>query len=67
MPKDKSKHTYEDREPSTLFREFAAECAQLAKTAPTPDKRALYLRMASVWHQMAQRWEKKSSPGMVGS
>jgi len=35
------------------------ECTQLAKTAPTPDKRALYLRMASVWHQMAVRWEMK--------
>ena len=50
---------YEDCEPSTLFREFAAECTQLAKTAPTPDKRAMYLRMASVWHQMAVRWEMK--------
>jgi len=59
MPKDNNSHTYEDCEPSTLFREFAAECTQLAKTAPTPDKRALYLRMASVWHQMAVRWEMK--------
>ena len=49
MPKDNN-NTYEDRGPSTVFREFAAECTQLAKTAPTPDKRALYLRMASVWH-----------------
>jgi hypothetical protein len=58
VPKDNN-NTYEDRGPSTVFREFAAECTQLAKTAPTPDKRALYLRMASVWHSMAIRWEKK--------
>jgi hypothetical protein len=59
MPKDNNNHTYEDCEPSTLFREFAAECTQLAKKAPTPEKQALYLRMASVWHSMAVRWEKK--------
>jgi hypothetical protein len=33
---------------------------ELAQTNPSPKKRALYLKMASVWHQMAQRWEKKS-------
>ena len=43
-----------------LFREFAAECMELAQTASSPEKRALYLKMASVWHEMAQRWEKKS-------
>jgi hypothetical protein len=31
----------------------------LAQTIPSPEKRALYLKMASVWHQMAQRWEEK--------
>jgi len=31
-------------------------------TKSSPEKRALYLKMASVWHQMAQRWEKKSQP-----
>ena len=41
-------------------REFAAECMALAQTILSPEKRALYLKMASVWHQMAQRWEKKS-------
>jgi hypothetical protein len=41
---------------------------ELAQTTPTPEKRALYLKMASVWHQMAQRWEKKSwSRPTVGS
>ena len=61
MPKEN--HTYEDRQPSTVFREFAAECMELAQTTPTPEKRALYLKMASVWHQMAQRWEKKGESG----
>jgi hypothetical protein len=45
--------------PATLFREFAAECMELAQTNSSPEKRALYLNMAGVWHQMARRWEKK--------
>jgi hypothetical protein len=52
--------TFESRNPSTLFRQFAAECIELAQTASSPEKHALYLKMASVWFQMAQRWEKKS-------
>ena len=52
--------TFEGREPSTLFREFAAECIELAQTASSSEKHALYMKMASVWHQIAQRWEKKS-------
>jgi hypothetical protein len=32
----------------------------LAQTASSPEKHALYVKMASVWFQMAQRWEKKS-------
>ena len=59
VPKEDNIHTNEDCEPSTLFREFAAECAQLAQTAPTHEKRMLYMRMASVWYQMALRWEEK--------
>jgi hypothetical protein len=43
-----------------LFREFAAECMELAQTGSSPEKRALYMKMASVWFQLAQRWEKKS-------
>ena len=46
--------------PPMLFREFAAECMELAQTAPTPKKRTLYMKMASVWHQTALRWEKKN-------
>ena len=58
MSKDKEP-TFEDCEPSVLFREFATECAELAQGTPSPEKRTLYLKMASVWHQMALRWEKK--------
>jgi hypothetical protein len=65
VPKDNNNHTFEDCEPSTLFREFAAECMELAKTASSPEKRALYQKMASVWHQMALRWEKKASPSVT--
>jgi len=62
MSKENNEPTFEGCEPSTLFREFAAECMELAQTTPTPEKRALYLKMASLWHQMAQRWEKKGEP-----
>jgi hypothetical protein len=60
MPKENDGLTFEGCEPSTIFREFAAECLELAQTAPSPEKNALYLKMASVWHEMAQRWERKS-------
>ena len=50
--------TFEGLNPPTLFREFAAECMELAQTTPTPEKRSLYMKMASLWHQMAQRWER---------
>jgi hypothetical protein len=38
-----------------LFREFAAECMELAQTASSPEKHVMYMKMASVWFQMAQR------------
>ena len=60
MPKEDNGNTFEGRDASTLFREFAAESMESARTASSPEKRALYMKMASVWHQMAQRWEKKS-------
>jgi hypothetical protein len=60
MPKENDEPIFEGRDPLTLFRDFAAECLELAQTTPTREKRELYLKMASVWHQMAQRWEKKS-------
>jgi hypothetical protein len=59
MSKENSEPTFEGCEPSMLFREFAAECMELAQMTPTPEKRTLYMKMASVWHQMALRWEKK--------
>ena len=62
MPKDNSGLLFEDCEPATLFREFAAECIELAQTNPSPEKRKLYMQMSSMWHQMAQRWEKKGQP-----
>ena len=63
MAMSKEENTFEGRDPSTLFREFAAECMELAQTTPTSEKRTLYLKMASLWHQMAQRWEKKGESG----
>jgi hypothetical protein len=60
MPKENEEPCFEGLNPPTLFREFAAECMELAQTIPSREKRALYLKMASVWHQMARRWEKKS-------
>jgi hypothetical protein len=55
MPKENEEPCFEGLSPPTLFREFAAECMELAQTIPSHEKRALYLKMASVWHQMAQR------------
>ena len=62
MPGKKDEVAFEDCQPSTLFREFAAECIELAQTVSSPSKHALYMKMASVWHQMAQRWENKNQP-----
>ena len=59
MSNENNESTFEGCEPSMLFREFAAECMELAQTTSTPEKRTLYMKMASVWHQMALRWEKK--------
>jgi hypothetical protein len=60
MPEKDNGITFEGCEPSTLFREFAAECIGLARMASSPEKHALYLKMASVWDRMARRWEKRS-------
>jgi len=60
MQKENNGPTFKGLNAPTLFREFAAECMQLAQTTAKSEKRALYLKMASVWHQMAQRWENKS-------
>jgi len=59
LPKENNGPTFEDVNPPTLFRDFAAECMELAQSTPLPEKRRLYVKMASVWHQMALGWEKK--------
>jgi hypothetical protein len=58
MPEDNDDSVFGGWNP-TLLRELAAECAELARTVASPQKRALYLKMACIWHQMAQRSEKK--------
>jgi hypothetical protein len=62
MPTEDKGITFEGCDPSILFREFAAECVELAQKNSSLEKRAIYLKMASIWHQMAQRWEKKTAP-----
>ena len=41
MSKENDDPTFEGLNPPTLFREFAAECMELAQTTPTPEKRAV--------------------------
>jgi hypothetical protein len=65
MPRKKDEITFEGCEPSMVFREFSAECMELAQTASSPEKQALYMKMASMWFQMAQRWERKIAEGSV--
>ena len=62
MPNENKGSTFEGFDPPTLFREFAAECMELVQTTSLPEKRALYLKMASMWFQMAQRWERGVLP-----
>jgi hypothetical protein len=50
---------FEGLDAPTLFRQFAFECVELAQSTPLPEKRTLCMKMASVWHQMALRWEKR--------
>jgi hypothetical protein len=60
MPNERSKPVTEGLDtPSTQFREFAAECMELARNCPSFEERTVYLNMASVsvWHQTALRWE----------
>jgi len=59
MLKENSEPIFEGLDPPTLFRQFASESVELAQNTPLPEKRTLYMKMASVWHQMALRWEKK--------
>jgi hypothetical protein len=47
--------TFEGLNPPALFREFAAECMELAQTNPSHEKRALYLKMARTYLKIADR------------
>jgi hypothetical protein len=50
------------REQKTGYLHFQRVCDRMHAISshdPAPEKRALYLKMASVWHQMARRLEKK--------
>jgi hypothetical protein len=46
-------------DPAKQFREFAAECVELAQTAHSPEKREVYLEMARTWDEMALRRKKR--------
>jgi hypothetical protein len=59
MLTENSEPIFEGLDAPTLFRQFASECVELAQSTPLPEKRTLYMKMASVWHQMALRWETK--------
>ena len=61
MPKENSGITFEDCEPSKVFREFAIECMELAQTASSPEKRAVYLKMASVGIRWRSDGKRKAS------
>jgi hypothetical protein len=51
----------------TQFREFAVECMELAQKSSSLDQRMVYLKMASAWHQTAQRWEKDFHKRGIGA
>ena len=62
LPKDNSGLLFEDCEPATLFREFAAECIELAQTNPSPEKaRAVYENGRHVASNGAALGEKRSA------
>jgi len=39
---------------STQYREFAADCLRLAKTAKTDDERKILREMAATWQKLAE-------------
>jgi hypothetical protein len=41
------------------LRGFAAECLELAQSTTLRRHRAVFLKMTSMWEQLAQSWEKK--------
>ena len=42
------------------YRRYAAECIRLAQQLRDPAETALLLRMASVWHRLAERVENEA-------
>jgi hypothetical protein len=46
--------------PAAQFREFTAECLELAEKARSPERRRVYLDLARVCFQLALRCEKGS-------
>ena len=46
--------------PSAQFREFTAECLELAEKTSSLEKRRAYLDLACVCFRLALRWEKGS-------
>jgi len=47
-------------DPAAQYREFTAECLELAQKTRSPEKRRVYLDLARVCFQLALRWEKGS-------
>jgi hypothetical protein len=43
--------------PPLIYREYAAEYKELARTATNSPQRALYLKMANTWRYAAVRFE----------
>jgi len=50
--------------PAARFREFTAECLELAQKTNLFEKRQVYLDMARVCFQLALRWEKGSDDAL---
>jgi hypothetical protein len=42
---------------SKQFREFAAECMELARCSTSLEQRTMHLKMANHWHKTALHWE----------
>ena len=61
MPKENDGHTFEGLSPR-LFRKYSAQCMKLAQNTQSSHDRALFLEMATIWHQLAQRLEKGKKP-----
>jgi hypothetical protein len=47
-------------DPAAQFREFTAECLELAEKTHSSKKRQAYLDLARVYFQLALSWEKGS-------